>query len=151
LKAISRSPLIIQNILSIGEELRRDLKSARDVIHSSDPITTDDQLEGRKNELCQTIEEIGKSYKKVLQHRQKLLAVPRAMKPKQHRRLRWELARSIIRTSRLVRSIKFNTQVMRHFISLAKSAVDELKPLEREIARIQRKMEIPAAERHEGI
>ena len=39
---------------------------------------------------------------KAQQCRQKLLAIPRGMKPKQHRRLRWGLARLVVKTSRLV-------------------------------------------------
>ena len=72
---------------------------------------------------------------KILQCRQKLLAIPRGMKPKQYRRQLWELGRLVVRTSRLVRAVRFQCPVIRHLIDRLRAAVEELKPLEREIAR----------------
>ena len=56
------------------------------------------------------------------------------MKPKQYRRQLWELGRLMVRTSRLMRAVRFQSPVMRHLIDRIRAAVEELKPLEREIA-----------------
>jgi len=149
LKALSRSPLVIQKILGMGEEVEHGSLSARDLIQISDPLVTEETLEEKKREFLSAVEEISRIYKKVLQCRQKLLAVPRGMKPKQHRRLRWELGRLTVKIGRQVRVIKFQGLVLRHLIDCIRCAMEEVKPLERELAKIQRKLEllpgVPAA------
>ena len=148
-KALSRSPLVIQKILALGEDVGRGAVAVRDVITFSDPLISEELAEERKEELTRAVEEIGKYYKKALQIRQKLLAVPRGTKPKLHRHMRWEFSRTTIKVSRLVRGIKFNSAMTRQFIDCIRSAVEELKPLEREMARLQRNMEGPSGDRAE--
>ncbi len=50
----------------------------------------------------------------------------------------------MVEISRLIRNIAFSIGVRRNLAGRLRRAVDELKPLEREIARIQRKLEEPA-------
>jgi len=151
LKALSRSPLVIQKILAMGEEVQCGNLPARDLIQLSDPLVTDEVLEEKKQEFLAAVEELSRLYKKLLQGRQKLLAVPRGMKPKQHRRLRWELGRLTVRIGRQARSIKFQSLVLRHLIECIRCAMEEVKPVERELARLQRKMEVvPGADAHAG-
>jgi RNA polymerase primary sigma factor len=52
-----------------------------------------------------------------------------------------------VKISRLVRGIKFNSTLIRQFIDCIRNAVDELKPLERDMLRVQRKMEGPSGDR----
>ena len=150
LRALSRSPLVIQKILELGEELRKGTVVTRDVLLFSDPLVSDEAVEERKAEVLRTMDEIVRLQKKALQLRQRMLAVPRTTKPKQARRLRWELGRMMVRISRLIRSIKFSTAAIAQFTGCIRKAVDELKPLERDIARLQRKMEGPEADRPEA-
>jgi RNA polymerase primary sigma factor len=150
-KALSRSPLVIQKILALGEDVRQGLTAVRDVIVFSDPLVSDELTEERKTELLRAIDEIAKVHKKALQVRQKLRAVPRAAKPKLHRHMRWEFGRSAIRISRLIRGVKFNFTLIRQFIECIRAAVDELKPVEREVARVQHKLEGPLADRPDAL
>jgi len=140
-KALSRSPLVIQKILTLGDEVRDGALAARDVIAFNDPLISEELAEERKAELTGAIDEIGKLYKKALQLRQKLLAIPRGTKPKMHRHTRWELGRATLRVSRLIRSIKFNAPTIRLFIDCIRGAVDSLKPIEREMGKLQRKLD----------
>jgi RNA polymerase primary sigma factor len=142
LKALSRSPLVIQKIIAMGEEVERGAMASRDLVQISDPLVTDETLEQMKLEFLGAVEEVEKLYRKVQQGRQKLLAVPRGIKPKQHRRLRWELGRLTVKIGRQLRSIKFQGIVLRHLIDCIRCAVEEVKPVERELARIQRKLEL---------
>ena len=142
IKALSRSPLVIQKIITMGEEVERCTLAARDLVQISDPLVTDETLEEKKREFLSAVDEILRLYKKVLQGRQKLLAVPRGMKPKQHRRLRWELGRLTVKIGRQIRAIKFQSIVLRHLIDCIRCAVEEVKPVERELSRIQRKLEL---------
>jgi RNA polymerase primary sigma factor len=142
-KSISRSPLITREILTLGEDLSRAAISVRDIMVLPDLVTNEDSLETQRQEIIQTVEEIERNYRKAQQFRQKLLAIPRSMKPKQHRAMRYCLARLTVRISRLIRSIPFSSPVQRKLVDCVRRAVEEFKPLEREIARIQRKSEEP--------
>jgi RNA polymerase primary sigma factor len=151
LKSLSRAPLAIQEIVAMGEAAARNVVSARDIVQISEPILTDDLVEEKRKEFCKRAEDIARHYRKILQFRQKLQAIPRGMKPKQYRRQSWELGRLMVRTSHLLRTVKFQTPVIRHLIDRIRLAVEELKPLEREIARVLRKLETWPGARAEGI
>jgi len=151
LKSLARAPLVLQEIVALGEEMARDTLSARDIIQISDPILTDELVEEKRQECARAIEEISRHHRKIMQCRQKLQAIPRGMKPKQYRRQLWELGRLVIRTSRLVRAVHFQTPVIHHLIGRIRAGVEELKPLEREVTRVQKKIETWSSARTEGI
>jgi RNA polymerase primary sigma factor len=140
-KALSRSPLVIREILLLAEEVKRDASVVRDVLSLPDLLVTDEAVVEQNDQFLQNIEEIDKHYRKAQQLRQKLLAIPRGIKPKQHRAVRIMLARTMVRISRLIRAVQFGTHVRRTLANKLRRAVEELKPLEREIARLQRKIE----------
>src|SRR5262249_35176076 len=100
--------------------------------------------------LLAALVEIEKHYKKAQQFRQKLQAISRQMKPKMHRSLRWSLARCMVNISRLIRQIHFSSATRRALAGRLRRSVDDLKPIEREIARIQRKIETPQNGAHGG-
>jgi RNA polymerase primary sigma factor len=143
-KALSRSPLVIREIIQLGEDLQRGVTAVRDVLVLPEFVITDEDFSTQLNDLLAQISEIEKYYKKSQQFRQKLQAVSRQMKPKQHRGLRYGLARNMVQISRIIRNIQFSTSVRRSLAGRLRSAVDELKPLERDIAKLQRKLEEPA-------
>src|SRR5689334_5042233 len=140
-KSLSRSPLVIREILGITEIIQRDSTMVRDILVMPDLVVTDENIAEQAEELLRTLAEIEKQYKKAQQCRQKLQAVSRGMKPKMHRSLRWSLARTMVVTSRLIRGIPFSSSTRRALAGRLRQAVDELKALEKEIARIQRKLE----------
>jgi RNA polymerase primary sigma factor len=141
LKALARSPLVVQHILVMSEETERGTLSIRDVVTIADPILSDEILESERVEFLRVTAEIGRLYHKAQQCRQKLMAIPRGMKPKQYRRLQWDLNRLIVRTSRQARLIKFQSCVLRQFIDQIRAAVEELKPLGDKIATVKRQIE----------
>ena len=147
-KALSRSPLVIHEIIQLGEDLRHGAMAVRDVLVLPEFVITDEDFSAQLEDLLNKIGEIEKYYKKSQQHRQKLQAVSRQMKPKQHRGLRYGLARNMVQISRIIRNVAFSTAIRRSLADRLRSAVDELKPLEREIARMQRKLEEPAPPGH---
>jgi RNA polymerase primary sigma factor len=151
LKSLSRAPLVLQEICSMAEDIERDVLSARDVVQIADPILTDELVEEKRREFLAVAEEIARQHRRILQCRQKLLAIPRGMKPKQHRRQLWELGRLVVRTSRLLRSVRLQSPVVRHLIDRVRSAVEEIKPLERESTRLQRRLETWPGARSEGV
>jgi RNA polymerase primary sigma factor len=143
-KALSRSALVIREIIQLGDDLRRGAQSVRDILVLPEFVITDEDFTTQLDDLLVKIEEIEKHYKRSQQFRQKLQAISRSLKPKQHRGIRYSLARSMVQVSGIIRQIPFSTMIRRTLADRLRCAVDELKPLEREIARIQRKIEEPA-------
>src|SRR5580704_2926035 len=142
-KAISRSALVINEILAMPELLREDPIVIRDVLIMPDLVVAEETLPERAEELLAIIDEIDKNYRKAQQCRQKLQAVSRGMKPKMHRTLRWSLARTLVVISRLIRGIQFTSATRRALAKNLRNVVEQLRPIEREIARLQRKLEGP--------
>jgi len=140
-KALSRSPLVIREILALAETVSKDPSVVREILVMPDLVVTDENVIEQADELQRTIAEIEKQYKKAQQARQKLQAISRGMKPKMHRSLRWGLARTMVNTSRLIRGIAFSSTSRRALAGRLRQAVDDLRPLEKEIARVQRKLE----------
>src|SRR5436189_3356891 len=147
LKSLFRAPLVIRDIIAMGEEVAQELLSARDVVQIADPMLTDEAAEEKRGEFVHACDEVSRHYKRMLQCRQKLLAIPRAMKPKQYRRQLWELGRLAVRTSRLCRGIKFQSTVIRYLIDRLRAAVDDVKPIEADLSKVQRKLETWHGER----
>jgi len=142
-KALSRSPLVIREILTLADTLEKDSFMVREMLVMPDLVVTDENVAEQAEDLVRIIREIEKHYRKAQQFRQKLQAISRGMKPKMHRSLRWSLARTMVNISRLIRAIHFSSTTRRALAGRLRNAVDELKPMEREIARIQRKLESP--------
>ena len=140
-KALSRSALVIRDILALAETLRGGPARVRDILVMPDLLVTDETIAEQSAELLAVIAEIEKHYKKAQQFRQKLQAVSRGMKPKMHRNLRWSLARTMVGISRLIRGIHFTSVMRRDLAGRLREAVEDLRPVEQEIARLQRKLE----------
>src|SRR3981189_2143288 len=53
LKSLFRAPLVIRDIIAMGEEVAQELLSARDVVQNSDPMLTDEVAEEKRGEFVQ--------------------------------------------------------------------------------------------------
>jgi len=145
-RTLSRCPLIVQAMIEIAEDVRAGASLARDVLLFSDPVAAGEEpSDAGASELIEACEEMARLRRRFLQQRQKLVAVPRQSKPKQNRRLRWELGRLAVQISRLACAIRFQNSTVRELICKLRKAVDEIKPIELQIARNQRAIESACA------
>ncbi len=140
-RTLSRCPIVIRAIIKLGEEVRSGALAARDILQFNDPIPTDQIYENGATELAGACEELDQLSRRFMQLRQRLVAVPRQTKPKQNRRLRWELGRLAVQISRTACAIRLQNNAVRDLIALLRTAVDEVRPLEHQIARNQRAIE----------
>lgn len=145
-KALSRSAIVIREVLAFSEELQNEPEKVRDILILPDLMAPEEAVNEQAQELLGTIAEIEKQYKKAQQCKQSLQAVSRTMKPKAHRKLRWGLARTMVSISRLIRGISFSSETRHALGGRLRRAVEDLRPIERDIARVQREVEsAPAA------
>ncbi|MDQ1473534.1 MAG: polymerase primary sigma factor, partial [Bryobacterales bacterium] len=143
-RVLSRCPIVIQELIDIGEQVRTAELSVRDVLQFNDPIPTDEVYTAGAVALAGCCDELAKLRRKFLLLKQKLVAVPRQTKPKQNRRLRWELGRLAVQISRLMCSLSLQSPVVRRLICKLRAAADQVRPLEQQIARNQRAIEAAA-------
>jgi RNA polymerase primary sigma factor len=145
MKVLSRSPLVVGEIVRLAAEIESGARNVRDILQLPDPPLTEEFIDEEGLKLLAAIGEIERNYRKVVGFQQKLLSISRNMKPKQHRSLRWDMGRTLIRISRQVRALQFLPEIRYKFSHAVGSAVEKLRTLEREIARSQRQFEDPAA------
>jgi RNA polymerase primary sigma factor len=138
LKSLSRSPVIVRDIIDLGEQLKNDPSIIKDVLQFSDEELTDEKIEEKLGETLEIIDNIAKTYKKVNQLRAKLDTMSKAKKGP-YRRARWNLGRSRVDLSRLVRSLEFSMGEKLRLMSVMKETVDRVRPLEQELNRLERK------------
>jgi len=138
LKSLSRSPVIVRDIIDLGEQLKNDPSIIKDVLQFSDEELTDEKIEEKLGETLEIIDNISKTYKKVNQMRAKIDTMSKAKKGP-YRRARWNLGRSRVDLSRLVRSLEFSMGEKLRLMSVMKETVDKVRPLEQELNRLERK------------
>src|SRR4051812_9214045 len=70
-KALSRSPLVVREVLQLGANVRSGSVLVRDIVQPADPLMTDEAIDAQSDDLLKAIDEIDKLYKKSLTFRQK--------------------------------------------------------------------------------
>jgi RNA polymerase primary sigma factor len=143
-RMLFRCPVIIQELVRIADDLRTGAVDARDVLQFIDPVPSEETCEAGAQTMIDACEELTRRAKKFVQLKQRIFAVPRQSKPKQNRRLRWEMGRMAVSISRIACGIRLQNQVIKDLICKLRAAVEEVRPLEQKIARNQRAIEAAA-------
>ena len=139
LKSLSRSPVIVREIISLGEQLKRDPSIIKDILQFSDEELTDEKIEEKHQETLDIIDNIGKTYKKVQQLKLKLDTAPKSKKSQFTGAQRGSSAARAWSFSDLVRSLEFSNSEKLRLMALMKATVDRIRPLEQELGRLERK------------
>jgi RNA polymerase primary sigma factor len=141
LKALSRSPLIVGEILNIGDQLKKKQMSIRDVVSFNEDEVTDEKLEEKANAVIEVIESIRKHEKAAHRIRLKLTRCRKGSRLyKKHLSM---LARYRIPIAWKVRALEFSNHQHDKLIGIIKETVDKVVGLEREIHKLNKSLEIP--------
>jgi len=154
LKVLSRSPLVINELIQMRRDLEQGEISIYDLLSLHDGAgperdITEEEIEEIEEDLVRpeeeafllSIESVATLARRAQQTRQKLSSISRGMKPKEHRKLRFFLARSIIEASVEIRRHSFSSWLLHRLITRLRKTVDQLKSLEWEVSRLQRRVE----------
>jgi RNA polymerase primary sigma factor len=139
IKAISRTPMVTRKVIQLGDELKNDERTIRELVTFSDDELTEDKLEDRKREVLKQVEAVKKARLTVQKAEEKLAPVPKKDKRK-YRRYRWKLLRSRVELSRRIREIEFTEIVKRRLIEEIKEQVEAVQRVQREIDNIERQL-----------
>jgi RNA polymerase primary sigma factor len=141
LKALSRSPIVIREILALGDDLRRGVRSIKEIVTFDEEEITDEVLENRLKDMVGRIDEVAKHYKKVNQLLEKFQAINSKKRPKDYRRYRWTLAREVVRMSRAMRNLGVTNIERKRLIDRVNKTVDSMRALERQVNNLEKKAE----------
>ena len=137
LKTISRSPIVLKNLLATGEELRKGTRSIKDIVQFDQEELTDEIVEERARQTLRIIGKIEKHFEIGQKQAARLLRTPR-LKARGMMRAKRQLARTRIEMSLLVRSIGFNPRERKRLIDIVRQTVERLNTLERAAPRSAR-------------
>jgi RNA polymerase primary sigma factor len=146
LKALSRSPIVIKEILALGEDLKRGVRSIKELVAFDEEEITDEIVQARLKDFVGQIDDIGKSYKKVQQLEEKAEAVKQKKKPKESRKVRWALGRAHVMVSGGIRRLKFTNPERKRLIDRVNKTVDAMRSLDRQINNLEKKIEATRVE-----
>jgi RNA polymerase primary sigma factor len=146
LKALSRSPIVIRQVLAIGEDLKRGVRSIKEiVVFDEEEITEKVLLNGVKDTTCR-IDELQKHYKRASQLAVRLPTIPAKKKARECRRCRCRLGREIVRISLIIRNLGFTNLERKRVIDRVNKTMDVMRSLDRRIRDLERKIESTRSE-----
>ena len=145
LKTITRSPIILKELLGVGEDLRRGTRSIKEIVQFDDEELTEEKIEAKTRETLKRIDKIGKLYLLSVKQAEKLENTPRSNK-RGHLRARFALGRTRVEMSVRVRDIDFNLFEKKRLIDKMRQTVERVQSLEREIVKLERRVEASKAD-----
>jgi RNA polymerase primary sigma factor len=146
LKALSRSPIVINELLALGEDLKKGVRSIKEVVTFDEEEITDEILQNRLKEFTGKIDDLAKAYKKAGQLQEKFATVSQKKNPKPYRRLRHQLARGIVNVSLCVRDLGFTNTERKRLIDRVNKTVDTMRSLDRQSQNFERKADATRSE-----
>src|SRR5260370_41389821 len=101
LKTISRSPIVLKAMLTIGEELREKIRSIKEIVLFDDEKLTEKKIENKTKQTIKIIDKIQKLYHVAHKQAAKLENTPKSKK-RAYLRANHPLSRTRIHMSQLV-------------------------------------------------
>jgi RNA polymerase primary sigma factor len=138
-KTISRSPLVLKELIAVGAELRNGSRSIRGVVQFDDEELTLEVVEKKTRQTLRTIDGIEKLYNAGLKQAARLGSIPRSNK-RAHLRARRQLLRTRVEISHLVRTLDFHQLERKRLIDRLRHTVERVYSLERELTRLERRV-----------
>jgi RNA polymerase primary sigma factor len=158
MKALSRSPIVIREIVALGEDLKRGVRNVKEVVVFDEEELTEEVVQSRVKSTVVKIDSLIKHQKKILAMEEKqgtpataatatAAAVPASkIKPKDARHTRWMIAREKVLISRIVRELKYTALEKKRLLDKVNKTVDTMRTLERQIRSLEQKHESSKSE-----
>ena len=156
-KGITRSPIAIEELLKISEELQAGALPIRDVVSFSDQMDAEEDLDDKAPEYLawtlEGIESIRKLYKRALkelgnfQDEQKR---SRGKVSKKLLRLRRKLAGTRLEIAKEIRGLRLKEEIRQRLINAIEAVHKEVRVHEREIERCSERAHAPRIKAHDA-
>ena len=148
LKALSRSPVAVIKLLAIAEDLRLGVRSVQEVVNFEEEELHVEISHKRADEIACEMLRLDRHQTLVSRLRARLEEISPKKNPIQYRRCRSQLAREIVRASRLIRNLRLKPSVLEHLIEQVNKVWEAMQSLDRQLASLESKV---ASTRSEAI
>ena len=146
LKALSRSPLVIRQILVIGEDLKRGVRSIKEIVAFDDEEISEETLQNCAKDITYHIDELQKRYRRANQLAGRLPTIVAKQKAREYRRCRFSLGREIVRISLIVRNLGLSNSERKRLIDRVNRTVDIMRLLDCQVSNLGKKIESTCSE-----
>jgi RNA polymerase primary sigma factor len=146
MKAISRSPIVIREIVALGEDLKRGVRNVKEVVIFDEEEITEEVLQARVRQTVGKIDGLVKHQKKAAQLEEKLETINPKTRAREHRKTRWAIAREKVMVSRVVRELKYTNLERKRLLDKLNKTVDVMRTLERQIRTLDQKYDASKSE-----
>jgi len=136
LKALSRSPIVVHYVLALGEELKRGLRSIKEIVVFDEEEITEEILQDRVKEIVRRIDHLHNNYKTAVFLAQRLVT---ATADKKSRR-RSQLIREIVRISLIIRGLGFTPSERKRLKERVNKTVENMRSHERQLRNLEKKI-----------
>ncbi|MHB8526055.1 MAG: RNA polymerase sigma factor RpoD [Candidatus Acidiferrales bacterium] len=140
LKTITRSPVVLKEIMAIGDDLRRGARSIKEIVQFDDEELTEEKIEHKTKQTLKQLDRIAKLYLQALKQALKLERTAKSKK-RAYLHARYAVARTRIEMSNRVREIEFNLFERKRLIDKIRQTVERVHALEREIIKLERRVD----------
>jgi RNA polymerase primary sigma factor len=141
LKTITRSPIVVKELIAIAEDLRNGARSIKEIVVFDDEELTEEKIENKTKQTLKILDKIAGLYDLALKQAAKLEKVPKAKK-RSYLHCRYAISRTRIEMSQLARSIEFNPFERKRLIDKMRHTVERLQSLEREAGKLERRADV---------
>lgn len=138
MKTLSRSPLILKELVEVGASLRRGTVPIRSLIHFGEEDLTEKKIEEKTRATLRVIDRIEKLRGAALDRAVQTKHANKASR-RRHPRFATQWARTRVEMSQLVRSIQFHEREKKRLIALLRTTAGKFRSHEEEIARLKRR------------
>jgi RNA polymerase primary sigma factor len=145
LKTITRAPLILKELLQVGEDLRNGSRSIKEIVQFDDEELTEEKIEAKTKDTLKQIDKVAKLYLLALKQAAKLSKMAKSKK-RPYLRARYALARTRVEMSNRMRDLDFNPLEKKRLIEKIRQTVERVHFLEREVVKLERRVEASKAE-----
>ena len=139
LKALSRSPLVIRQILVMGEDLKRGIRSIKEIVVFDDEEITEDNLQNGVKDLTYRIDELQKHHTRANQLARRLPTSVAKQNAGEYRRCRFSVGREIVQVSLIVRNLGLSNCERQHLIDRVNRTVDIMRSLDCQVSNLGKK------------
>jgi len=146
LKALSRSPIIIREVIAMGEDLESGVRSIKEIVTFDEDELTEEILQNRVSGITSRINELARHYKRANQLAEKLKGLSEKKKSREYRRCRWNLGREQVQISLIIRKIGFTNPEGKRLIERVNQTMDVMRSLDRRVSNLERKIESTRSE-----
>jgi len=140
LKALSRSPIVIHQVLDIGEELKRGRRSIKETVVFVEEEITEEILQDRLKKITRRIDQLHNHYKTACRLAEQLGTLAADKKARRYRRCRSQLSRETVRMSLIIRNLGFTPSERKRLTEQVNKTIELMRLLDRQLSNLEKKI-----------